>query len=505
MNKNGRMRKLLVSALIPLMFFLALASWGLSSAVGSSPDDEYHLASIWCGQGLREGICEAGASDETRVVPRVINERSSCYAYRPNQSAACEVPVVGETADTNRGNFAGGYPPVFYATMSVFVSADVSASVILMRTANAFLFVGLASLLFFLLPRSRRDALVLGAMVSLVPLGMFLIPSTNPSSWAVISAVTLWVSLLGFFETTSAKRKIALGSLATLATLLGAGARGDAAVYGIVAMLAAMVLSFQKTRRYALSCLLPLGLAIGSALLFLSAGQAAVLTPDAFDAGMTQDQMLSLLVADLQLLPELWVGALGTWGLGWLDTPLPGIVWVTCVAIFSAMIFGGLTTSPPRKSIAFAGVFVSLIIIPMYILVNDRVIVGAFVQPRYIYPLMIMLAGVALLQLDRSLLRFSWMQLMSMASALSIANAVALHINIRRYITGLDVGGFNLSNSPEWWWNLPIGPMGVWVIGAFSFAVALFGFAIYLRASERTDDTRDLARNLSVSRPLVSG
>ena len=35
-----------------LAAFAALAGWSLASPAGSSPDDDYHLASIWCAQGL---------------------------------------------------------------------------------------------------------------------------------------------------------------------------------------------------------------------------------------------------------------------------------------------------------------------------------------------------------------------------------------------------------------------------------------------------------------------
>lgn len=498
MKNFGLTKKLLVVAFIPLMLFISLVSWGLSSAVGSSPDDDYHMASIWCGQGLREGLCEVGAEESERSVPRVLNERSSCYAHDPNKSAACAVAPYDDFVSTDRGNFTGGYPPVFYAVMSIFAQSSVSAAIFQMRVANAFIFVTLMSVLFFLLPRSRRDPLALGALVSLVPLGMFLIPSTNPSSWAVMSAATLWVAVLAFFEASSRKKRVIFGVIALVSTVLGAGARSDAAVYGSIAMMAAMVLSFEKTRRYFASCLLPIGLLVISVLLFLSAGQSAVLTPDALDTGMTQQEMLSLLILDLQLLPELWIGALGSWGLGWLDTAMPGLVWVTSVAVFSSLIFSGLRTAPPRKAMAFAGVFVSLVVIPMYILVNDGVVVGGYVQPRYIYPLMILLAGVALLQLNRRNLVFSTLQMYAVAAVLSVANGTALHINIRRYISGVDVGGFNLSAAPEWWWNIPIGPMEVWAVGTFSFAFALFAFATYLvrprRSSRAAPDLTYFAR-----------
>ena len=43
--------KFKVIQLVPLLAILALACWALASPVGSSPDDNFHLASIWCAGG----------------------------------------------------------------------------------------------------------------------------------------------------------------------------------------------------------------------------------------------------------------------------------------------------------------------------------------------------------------------------------------------------------------------------------------------------------------------
>lgn len=485
MNYLSMLKRVLVSAMIPVMLFLALASWGVASPVAASPDDDYHLASIWCGQGLREGLCEAGDTPQARQVPQVLNQLANCYKFNAAASANCLTEPSDVLILTTRGSFDGGYPPIFYGVMSIFASENISASVIAMRTANAFLFVGLATVLFFALPRKRRDPLVISALVALVPLGMFLVPSTNPSSWAVISAMTLWLAVLGFFAATSVRKRIVLGGVATLATVMGAGARSDAAVYSVLAMIVATVLSFERSRRFVLLLVLPALLSVIAAVLFLGSGQSSVVQPDAFTEGASRSDVLILIGTNLQLLPQLWAGALGTTGLGWLDTLLPGLVWFPALASFSALVFWGLQTVPLRKGLSVLMVFGSLIVVPMYILVNDRVLVGTDVQPRYIYPLMIMLVGVAVLQLRAPALRFSRVQMFAVAFALAVANGTALHINLRRYTTGIDVGGFNLNNGYEWWWNAPVMPMTIWAAGTLAFAVFAFAVAAFLTSRNR--------------------
>jgi hypothetical protein len=308
---------------------------------------------------------------------------------------------------------------------------------------------------------------------------MFLVPSVNPSGWAVVSALTLWISLTGYFTAERAPQRIALGALAALVTVMGAGARSDAAVYGVLAMAVAFVLTVQRTRRFAIMALLPVVLAMVSVFLFLSASQSAVLDPEGFEAS-AGGQLDILAIQNFQLLPQLWIGALGFWGLGWLDTSLPGIVWVTVVSVFGAVIFVGLQKMDWRKATALAMVAVSLIVVPMYILLHDRVLIGSYVQPRYIYPLLIIFAGVAVFGLRRGSL--SRIQLIVAAAGIFLANAVALHVNIRRYVTGVDLVDLNLDASIEWWWGLPVSPMGLWFLGVVAFGVALAGLVVYSSA-----------------------
>ena len=55
------LREKLAKILRPLSLFLlgvvAFGSWALSSAVGSAPDDDYHLTSIWC-SSFAGDVCE---------------------------------------------------------------------------------------------------------------------------------------------------------------------------------------------------------------------------------------------------------------------------------------------------------------------------------------------------------------------------------------------------------------------------------------------------------------
>jgi hypothetical protein len=464
-----RTRQIVAAVIVPLALFIALLAWGVSSPQGSSPDEDYHMGSIWCANGPIEGRCETTESDAVRELPEDLAEAAQCYAFQPDQAATCPLDEDA-MSPTLRGDWVdNGYPPVFYGTMTVFVTDDVSVSILMMRAFNALLFVATLCALFFLLPLRMRPNLVWSALIGIVPLGMFLIPSANPSSWAILQASGLWLAVWGFFEQTG-RKKVGLAVLSTALMIFGAGARSDSAAYGIVALAVAVVLAFRPTKRFLLQLILPVVLAIIAAALFLTSGQSGVLTSESQTGDMP---FVSLLFSNLQELPQLWIGSLGLWGLGWLDTMMPTLVWGTVYGLFAAVVFWGLRHGNGRKWLALAGVVGALVVVPLYILMREGILVGSGVQPRYIYPLVIMLAGVALVGIRDAMLGLSRLQSGIIVAGLVGANSLALHTNLRRYITGADVSGINLDRDIEWWWNSPLSPMAVWVLGSVGFALAL--------------------------------
>jgi len=459
-------------ALIPVLALMAFAGWALASPVGASPDDDFHLTSIWCAGGSEQGVCEPGTTQNTREVPWLV-AKGICYAFHPETSASCQLTKHPAEVETTRGNFAGLYPPFFYGTMRAFVTGDVETSVVTMRIVNALLFVGMASLVCWLLPIRRRQTLFWGVAGSIIPLGAFLIASINPSSWSILSGAIVFVATAGYFESTS-WRKAGLAALAVVAAFMGGGARADAAVFVTIAAGAALLVNIAWTKRFWLSALLPAGIAVMSAVLFLLGSQVGSALNGGFGPPKVGGSILGVAYRVFIELPNLWAGNFGVmWGLGWLDTVMPAIVWFPAFAAFAILVFSGLRSLTVWKGLAVAGVALVLFVVPFYLLVSDRILVGEQVQPRYLLPLLMVLISVALWQVRRDVLGFNRTQWWLLAAGLAVANAFALHTNIRRYVTGNDQPGFNLSKNVEWWWHIPISPMWTWVLASAAFAGAL--------------------------------
>lgn len=484
LTRRGPLATLVV---VPLLAVLTLFCWGLSSPSGSSPDDDFHLASIWCGEGSVAGQCVENTTAKTATVPRDLQDAARCYAFVPATSASCQGADFGTTpsdmVSTPRGNFDHSYPPVFYSVLGVFAGPNVDIAVLTMRAFNSVLFVALLTGLFLLLPRARRSTLVVSVIVTSVPLVLFLIPSTNPSSWAIMSAATVWISLLGYFETRG-WRKAGLGVFTVIATVVGAGARADSALFVALSIGVVAVLVFSFERRVLLSALLPCALLLIAIGFYFASGQSAAASTGLDSRGSAPVDTKSLIAKSLLSVPELWVGVFGSAPLGWLDTNLPAVVWVASLGCFCGAVFVGLTARHRRKGIAAGIVLAMLWGFPTVLLVGARATVGEFVQARYVLPIVIILGGVCLLQRRGHSLSLSLNQAILVIGALSAAQSVALHVNMRRYITGSDVSDWNLDRRAEWWWNIPVSPMMVWILGSLAFAVLLS--LVFLPAAVRS-------------------
>lgn len=485
-SPSGRLTRI-VGVVGLLALATAFVAWALSSPVGASPDEDYHLASIWCGQGAREGLCEPGGAADTREVQRRLIA-SPCFAFKPAESAACQWPIMtGDTelVDTDRGNFDGSYPPAFYFTMSFFAGDQVADSVIVMRVVNGLLALLLLGAVWVASTSGLRRGLVGATAVTLVPLGMFLLPSINPSSWALLSAIALPVAALGYLTTDDRRRRWVHGALAAVALLVGAGARADSAIYGALAIGLAGIVTLRFSWAHVRRLVYPAFLVLVALVLFSTTGQSESIS----GSGETT-LSFGAFVRLMGDVPSLWTGALGGWGLGWLDTYLPAIVPVAAWAVLVGVVFAALAGAGPRRLVALAVAGGAVWVVPTYMQYLSGYPVGAAIQPRYILPMIIILVVIALARTDEPPVRWAVGQWVLVVVALACANAVALHTNLRRYVTGSDVVDPGLDAGAEWWWpSLPFGPTVTWVVGSVAFALALAALTLPMTSTGQVRGT----------------
>lgn len=457
-------------ALAPVLLLLTLLAWAFASPVGSSPDEDYHLVSIWCAAD-DDAACVHEAGDTEAVVPEALVE-SACYAFHSERSGECQnsLDFAGrpDTA-TERGNFYGAYPPVFHGVLSVFVGGDIQSSVLLMRAFVALLFTGIATALFLLLPRDRRQTLVWSWIVTTVPLGLFVLSSINPSAWAIAGVGFGWLALAGFFESTGL-RKVGLGAVFALSVVMAAGSRGDASFYMVLAIIATVILQARRTRRFAFDAILAAAGVAYCALMFRVSRPTEAITQGVDDEGFAFGRLLPTMLD----VPRIWMGAFGKgWGLGWLDTSMPSIVWLATLAVFLGAGAVAAFRTDLRKGLVLAGGLAVLTVFPAFVLVAAGQEVGENLQPRYLLPLIVLFAGVLFWAPEGRTIRFGRIQRGFVIVALAVAQSIALFLQLARYVTGYDDLTPWLDGSIEWWWPVAPSPMTVWIVGSLAYAALL--------------------------------
>ena len=489
-------------AALPVLVFVALGAWAFTSPVGASPDDNFHLGSTWCAGGDRPGLCAPGTKPTERRVDAGL-VRAGCYAYDPKVSAGCQADQKlfseNRTVLAKHGSWNGGYPPVYYAVMNVFASPNIEVSVMVIRFVNILFFVLSGVALWLLLPVATRRPLLLMWTVTTLPLGLFLIPSNNPSSWAITAVPTAFLALYGFLKLRGwGLQRTLLGAVFALEVIAASGARADAAAYTVVGSVAAIALCWRRDRSFFYSLIIPAIMAGVAFAFFINAGQAAAASEGlrSGDGEPGQRSFWGVLVGNITRVPFLWQGAFGGWGLGWLDTPMPTLVSLGSTGVIVAVLFFALGKSLRSRIWTAAAITFLAAAVPLYVLQRNLNYVGEQVQPRYILPLLVVIAGVILLAFERRRVTFTRPQAWILGAVLIPAGSLALFTNLKRYTHGLgDETLINLDATAEWWWSMPISPLTVWVVGSVSYTLVVIA-VLYLA---RNGGRRLAERTISVS------
>jgi hypothetical protein len=404
--------------------------------------------------------------------------------------------------------------------MNLLVGPDVDRSVLMMRFAN----VGVVALLFFMAlfvgGAAGRRALLLTWAVVLVPVGIFFIASTNPSSWVITGVGLYWYFLYTALTIRPHRSRAALlswgGVLAT--AVLALGSRSDS-VYPLALSTIAVLMVCWKTafsqvpRRRTLTIAL-LGIVAFVAVAAITwrsraASIMSLVTQISFpagDIGRDQPNAVLKLIAEFPSFvgglvggqPPLWAqrssefdgGTPGyswpgfTYGLGFTDVQMPSLVGTVNLICIGAIMYISFRSYSWRKIAALALIAAGFLAEAIFLrAAYGFAAVGGFnLQPRYFVPLLFVLVGIATLVFPARTQVLTRGHVAILAILLSTSASVALRATLARYIHGQDHSWIQLADQPGWWWPRAPSPDAVWVLGSLA---GLAWFAVTLTLARR--------------------
>jgi len=359
-------------------------------------------------------------------------------------------------APTDRvNNVQGLYPGGFYQVMGLLVGPDEMRSVLVMRVLNALIAVGLLALALRVLTPGIRSALLVVVVVLYIPLGLFIIPSTNPSSWTLTGVTYLWAFALALAHRRDwrSRRTWVLAAATVVSAGLAIGSRVDAAAY--VALVVAVVLvltGFQRARRAWVSTTLLIVIAFVGLARFATFG-----TPGSGEIGGMggTEPGAGLLLTNIVFLPVYLSGAVGGMAIGWNDTPLPPMVFVFGVLALGGLAYRGVQRLSRHKAVAVALALLALVVVPLVFLQREGLGVGEVVQARYLLPLIVVLFATLSVPIGYARPRMPALPLpraaaWSIGVAMATTASISLWVNAHRYAAGSTRGLFDLDLQMNW-------------------------------------------------------
>jgi len=465
-------------------------AWIVSSPTGSSPDDDYHQTSIWCPTPIEKHCPIVGTDDSGHPiveVPETVDASSVTYAFMKDVSAAALFDLSDRVMrGTNRVD-DGDYPGHYYDFMYIFVGNDVDRAILVMRWVNFGMSVVLfgASLLLSSPPNRRLLAYTL--LCAALPITIYFTASVNPSSWAYTGIVSLWIGLQGFF-TAHGWRRAGMAGIALAGGLMAAAARTDAAMYCAIVALATVVFHLRRVLLHKALLIIPVAAALVGAFSFALTRQSSSLmaAPDTSDPDAPAVNPIHMFLSNVRHLPDVLLSFWGT-DLGWFDVPNPTVTRVLLLLVTIVVAGYGFIRSRCdwHKIAALVIIGAAFYGLPVLMLQMQHMYLGQWgLQVRYVAPLMIVFIGMLMAGSPRTDPRpLPWYISSATVLALAVAHSFLLHALIRRYVTGVDVPGFNLNPGAEWWRAAGPSPMATWLMGTVGF----FLFCSAFIASGRKD------------------
>ena len=429
--------KLKSAIVYSILGFLILVGWAVGSPPGSSPDEDIHLSSAWCYAKYQGANCES--------IPLRIVEIGKCYFLDSGTNSNCEKKISIIEVPPERFYSGNNY----YNFLSNFVYLDnIDKSIVLLRITNSLL--SCLAIFFVVLLTSRVVYIpfLICWLVVNIPLGFFILSSVNPSSWLYIFSLIFLPITYSIFTkpislTLSMIKIVAIGTTFFLAY----EARYETLMFAAVFSAASIpILFIPKIKNQIIRSTLYIFTFLVTARLAVMIWGYSKLV-DYRDFEISKWEILTN-------LPSIITGVFGGWGLGSLETTMPPVTYIGSFVTVISIIFFALRFVNGAEAISLFLLTTFMVLIPFFVLVQSKLRVGEWLQPRYILPIFYVIVGLSLIVIFKSINVASLGVVVNILSLFSsLAFIFGLHTLYRRYTVGLDQFNLFFHDNNSWWWN----------------------------------------------------
>jgi hypothetical protein len=452
-NSSFRLIELIRTPLVAsVLLFTTLSCWSFSAPLNNGFDPTFHLASIWCGWGESPGKCEDyGIRD---------------YGYGGNIPA--ELAGLSSTEMRDQEVASPSTRSLFYPIMRVFAGNNATQSVLFMRLFQSFIASMIFGSLIYFSSRKMRIAVLSAWTFTMIPIVISTLPQTTPRSWAYLSGMSSWAYLMLALERNRNRQSSSkLWILYSFSVFLAISSRWDATLF--VAFSSALILAIHFLKKDKIAVRTFVWFAAGGTALLVIARmifpRLASYTTFNFGSTFTSGKTIFQLIH----IPENIADGLGL-GVRLVDLG-PNLIGIIGVMLFAYALSRSLTNSNIFQVLSFVSTAVFIFLAMYRITLNWPEQIGP--SGVYVVQLLTVMLGLSIALSDHDQDFLSKVSHRTMfISLLAITHALALFSRMEwavRPNNELNDTYFNLSLNGGWWWNSPIGPNVVYLMGALAF------------------------------------
>ena len=453
------------------LLFVALACWAFAAPIGAGPDSDFHISSIWCGQGERTGLCEDVGLSAPQYTAKVPFMFQMCNG-RPIEF----LPGCAEVNAKPDMQFLRTATPdkvsLYYKIMSYVVSQNTQQSVLRIRVINALIS---SLVLFALLVVCRgkvRSAVIASWTVGLVPLGVQFFSSVNPRGWSYLAVFSSWAFLASGLEGSKrSKQSIIAYMLSAVTALLAFTTRIDGSMFVVfscaIVVIAHILKSFSLTKKTIIVSAISL---MTIAIMIRYVTQLSTVFSFKLQSSISGTRFFLLqLVHGPEFIAQAWGYNVGQQGNG------PGIIGIIGLSIFAISLAFSMVRANWIQVLGV--VLIALFMISAHM--RGSIAIGELIPATgdYVMALTVFLLGFSIWQSTTKLeLHASRGGRITIISLLAFSHAIALYSYMEFYVKrGFEVGTFKtVSLDQQWWWQSDISPNFVYWIGSIAFAPFLY-------------------------------